>query len=138
MFPSSIDLGTFLSCLGLKEGQDEDHKGSMQVRHLYGKETTSYTFFFFLEEREGGGCGGAEVEGQREYLAGSAPSLQLDMGWLDLTTWDLNLKTWAKIKTQMLNGLSHPVPPINYAFSRTRGMVWFLKLKDTDTKEMVY
>ena len=70
------------------------------------------SFFFFLFERQSVGRGGAEREGERIPSRLRIVSAEPDVG---LEPTNCEIMTRAKIKSQMLDRLSHPgVPELGY------------------------
>ena len=80
----------------------------------------TFSFFlslFILREREGTGEGQREREGERENSKQALCCQHRDWHRLDLTNHEI--MTWAQIKSQTLNWLSHPgAPPCAHFYIR--------------------
>ena len=124
--------------IGLLKWDDCSGLCSVNVPQLSAPQRSRKRVFFFKfiyllweRERERARVGaGAEREGERESQAGPGLSAQ---GSLSLTNCEI--RTWAEIKSGMLNQLSHPGAPAHSFHLAWFQVVWILKHSPLTSKE---
>ena len=87
------------------------------------KNNMSFTFFFNSERVRRSRERGRERERERESQAGSALSSQSPVWGSNSQTHDI--MTWAEIKSQTFNRLSHPGAPMSFTWNQKLEMIMF-------------